>query len=209
MGNRILKESIILSNEINELSYFEETLFYRLIVSVDDYGVYLANRQILAHTLYPGKCDVSEEMIRAALEHMEELNLVQLYHVEGKGDFLYLVTWNKHQTQRLRRHKYPMPEAEDEAQAETQQPEEPWGTVVRLPLNDGTDYCVNRADVNDYAKLYPAVDVEQELKCMRGWCLANPEKRKTRGGITKFIINWLRNQQDEAGKKETSGNSEL
>ena len=53
MGNRILKESIRMSEQIDSLSWFEETVFYRLIVTVDDYGVYHANPVVLAHILFP------------------------------------------------------------------------------------------------------------------------------------------------------------
>ena len=59
MGNRILKESICTSNEIDALTWFEEVLFYRLIVSADDYGVYYADPILLAHTLFPRKENIT------------------------------------------------------------------------------------------------------------------------------------------------------
>ena len=40
MPNRIIKESICRSDQINGLTAFEEVLFYRLMVSVDDFGRY-------------------------------------------------------------------------------------------------------------------------------------------------------------------------
>ncbi len=40
MPNRIIKESICRSEEIDSLSWFEEVLFYRLIVTCDDFGRY-------------------------------------------------------------------------------------------------------------------------------------------------------------------------
>ena len=39
MGNRILKESIRISRQIEALSYFEEVVFDRLITAADDYGL--------------------------------------------------------------------------------------------------------------------------------------------------------------------------
>ena len=36
MPNRILKESVCTSDSVNKLSWFEEVLFYRLIVNCDD-----------------------------------------------------------------------------------------------------------------------------------------------------------------------------
>lgn len=38
MGNRILKESICTSENIDALSYFQEVFFYRMIVKCDDFG---------------------------------------------------------------------------------------------------------------------------------------------------------------------------
>lgn len=38
MPNRIIKESICTSDTLSRLSDFQENFFYRLIVSVDDYG---------------------------------------------------------------------------------------------------------------------------------------------------------------------------
>ena len=51
MSNRILKESIRMSEEIDALTWFEETFFYRLIVTVDDYGVFPADPVLLMHLL--------------------------------------------------------------------------------------------------------------------------------------------------------------
>ena len=45
MPNRIIKESICTSENIDQLSPFCETVFYRLIVNVDDYGRIDARRR--------------------------------------------------------------------------------------------------------------------------------------------------------------------
>lgn len=68
--------------------------------------------------------------------------------------------------------------------------------VIGLPLNDGTEHQVTEEDVAEYASLYPAVDVMQELRDMRGWLLANPVRRKTKRGIKAFIRTWLSKEQD-------------
>lgn len=72
--------------------------------------------------------------------------------------------------------------------------------AVEIPLNDGSEYPVFRDDVEEYAGLYPAVDVVQELRNMRGWCLANPSRRKTRRGVRSFVNNWLSRAQDRGAK---------
>lgn len=70
---------------------------------------------------------------------------------------------------------------------------------ANIPLNTGEEYPVYQKDIDEWQKLYPAVDVRQELNKMRGWCLANPSKRKTNRGVKKFINNWLSRQQDRGG----------
>lgn len=72
--------------------------------------------------------------------------------------------------------------------------------VISLPLNDGTFFDVSENDRAKWSQLYPNVDVLQQLRNMAGWCDANPAKRKTRGGIKRFITAWLAREQNKGGK---------
>lgn len=72
--------------------------------------------------------------------------------------------------------------------------------AVYLPLNDGSQYSVTEAQVSEWSALYPAVDVRQQLRSMRGWLDANPGKRKTQRGIMRFINGWLSREQDRGYK---------
>lgn len=73
--------------------------------------------------------------------------------------------------------------------------------VISLPLNTGPEHAVNSGDVETWQELYPAVDVMQQLRNMRGWLLANPKKRKTKSGINRFIQNWLAGEQNKGGTR--------
>lgn len=70
-------------------------------------------------------------------------------------------------------------------------------TVIELPLNDGTAHAVTEADVQQWARLYPAVNVRAELAEMLRWCNRKPAERKTSRGIVKFIERWLEKEQNE------------
>lgn len=70
---------------------------------------------------------------------------------------------------------------------------------ISFLLNDGSDYEVSVDKVKFYAELYPAVNIEQELRDMTGWCFANKAKRKTRQGAERFINNWLAKRQNMGG----------
>ncbi len=51
----------------------------------------------------------------------------------------------------------------------------------------------------EYEQLYPAVDVRQELRNMKGWCISNPSRRKTKRGVRRFINTWLTKTQNRGG----------
>lgn len=70
--------------------------------------------------------------------------------------------------------------------------------AVLLPLIDGTDYPIPDGKAKELSELYPAVDVSQALRNMRGWLLANPKNRKTKTGIMRFVTAWLSREQDRA-----------
>lgn len=67
-----------------------------------------------------------------------------------------------------------------------------------LPLVDGSDFPIAQRTVDELSELYPAVDVDQQLRNMRGWLLANPKNRKTKSGIMRFVNSWLSREQNQA-----------
>ena len=66
-------------------------------------------------------------------------------------------------------------------------------------LNTGDSYQPEDADVIAWQRAYPAVDVHQELAAMESWLDANPTRRKTKGGIKRFINSWLKRAQSQGG----------
>jgi hypothetical protein len=110
MGNRILKESICTSENIDALSYFQEVFFYRMIVKCDDFGRVDARPRILASWLFPLR-GLSDKDVNEALRALVCADLITLYEVDGRP-YLQVVTWNRHQQVRNKRSKYPAPEEE-------------------------------------------------------------------------------------------------
>ena len=223
MPNRLLKESICSSDSIDRLSSFEETVFYRLIVNVDDYGRIDARPKLLASKLFPLR-DIRTKQIEDALRAMSSAELVRLYTVDGKP-FLQMTTWDRHQQIRAKKSKYPGPDKADEnlisndikcnqmienvpvIQSNPNPIQNPnpiycteqtdVGSVLNLPLNDGSLFGITQDQVDKWAGLYPAVDIMQELRNMQGWLDSNPKKRKTKAGILRFINGWLSREQDK------------
>lgn len=74
---------------------------------------------------------------------------------------------------------------------------------INLPLNDKSEFAVTETMIAEWSELYPAVDIKQELRKMKGWLDSNPTRRKTKSGIKRFITNWLAKSQDSGGSKNT------
>lgn len=234
MPNRILKESICRSEEIDSLSWFEEVLFYRLIVICDDFGRYDGRAKIIKGSCFPLK-DVTEKDIDKALGKLSAVGLVRVYETQGRP-YLQLVTWADHQRIRNQKSKYPectsdcilltfdsngqqtktldnkcvrnpiQSESKTESESNQNICSEPQAAaepeempVITLLLNTGEEYPVMQKDVVGWMELYPAVDVMQELRSMKGWCTSNPTKRKTARGISRFINSWLAKTQNSGG----------
>ena len=66
-----------------------------------------------------------------------------------------------------------------------------------VPLNDGTDWLPTLTEYEEYKRLYASVNVANEFKKIRAWCLSNPTKRKTKNGVKRFVNAWLAREQDK------------
>lgn len=113
MPNRIIKESICYSEDIDGLTPEEEIFFYRLMVNCDDYGILDARDSILRSRCFPLKVDsVKEKDIEKWLKSLIKGGLVFTYEVNGRT-YLKMTSWEKHQQVRAKRSKYPQPNEQD------------------------------------------------------------------------------------------------
>lgn len=92
--------------------------------------------------------------------------------------------------------------AEQSCDSSTPPPQLP--VLISLPLNDKTEFPVTCEQTDKWQELYPAVNVPQQLRNMRGWLDANPTKRKTKSGICRFINSWLAKEQNKGGYSRAS-----
>ena len=107
MPNRVIKESICTSEQIDALTPFEEITFYRLIVNADDYGCFDGREKIIAARLFPLR-QIKPEEVGAAIDKLVLTGLVKRYDVAGKP-YIFMPTWANHQRLRTTKHKYPFP----------------------------------------------------------------------------------------------------
>ena len=87
------------------------------------------------------------------------------------------------------------------ARSSAKQTSAPEADVAAVILNDGSEWRPSQPLYEEYVRLYPNVDVKYEFNKIRGWCISNPEKRKTLKGVTRFVNSWLSREQDKGYKK--------
>lgn len=80
-------------------------------------------------------------------------------------------------------------------------PEEPEAAVEAIPLTNGSEWRPTVSEYDEYARLYPSVDITAAFRAMRGWSLANPTKRKTAAGVRRFVNTWLAKEQDRGSRE--------
>lgn len=218
MPSRILSQKINVSNSLSHLSAIEEVVFLHLIVSVDDYGRFYGHPDIVKGMLFSRR-EFTVKQVESALQKLEAEGMIRRYECDGTT-YLELTAWMKYQKPRAKESKYPGPadegsemyEPEDadtceQPQEEEANQEDTSPVLFEIPLNKGM-FGVTQAQLEKYRSLYPAVDIEQELRNMIGWCDSYPSKRKTANGVKGFITRWLskaQNQAKNATAKKQSG----
>ena len=108
MPNRIIKESIHTSEDVNMMTDFQFRLWVSLITYVDDFGRGDARPAIIKGSCFPLRDRITNKDIEAALRALAGIGCVSLYEVDGKP-YLYFPTWESHQTVRNQKSKCPAP----------------------------------------------------------------------------------------------------
>jgi len=108
MPNRIIKETICSSADLDKLNPFEETVFYRLIVNVDDFGRIDARLPFLKSKLFVTKPGITEKSVQDAILKLASIGIVRYYEVDCRP-FLLFPKWELHQQVRAQKSKYPDP----------------------------------------------------------------------------------------------------
>lgn len=188
MPTRYLKESICTSESLDRLSWFEECMWYRLIVNCDDYGRFDARPAVLRARLFPLKAAVTNTAIEKALSALATAGLVDLYTVDGRPT-LQLPSWGRHQNVRAKTSKYPGPEQADgktnDAQAlaykcnqiPTDAPVIEIGIENRKSKSKSKEMRADAPALSSDSK--PRVDVDAVLEDFNGICTALPRARMT------------------------------
>ncbi len=75
-----------------------------------------------------------------------------------------------------------------------------------IPTNkNGEFHGVTEAKVFEYQESYPAIDAPAQVRAARQWCIDNPAKRKTLGGMPAFLNRWLAKEQNSGRGRGAPG----
>lgn len=73
-----------------------------------------------------------------------------------------------------------------------------------LPCCDGSEYFVDDAMHAECQRLYPGLDVDEQLRNMRGWLLSHQRQGKTRRGMPAFVHSWLKRERSRPPEMRSS-----
>jgi hypothetical protein len=84
MPTRYLKSGVRDSESIDKLSPLAETLFYRLLVTVDDFGRFDARPAMIKANCFPIKESVTLNKCKDLVSELQESGLIHVYESDGK-----------------------------------------------------------------------------------------------------------------------------
>lgn len=216
MPNRILREGILTSERVAQLSWPAEVFYRRLMSVVDDFGRYHATPMLLRAACYPLGLDrVSDSDIGKWLGETRKAALVGTYQVEGKS---YLELRDFRQQVRAAASRFPPPPSDAQqlhssCAADAQQPIADAHLVVvgdgdgcggrkrasRLPPNwalpeDWKAWAL--AEKPEWGEAY----ILQTAERFRDFWIAKPGKEGTKLDWEATWRNWVRNTHEPKNK---------
>ena len=227
MPNRILKESICSSDHIDKLTWFEEVLFYRLIVNCDDYGRFDGRPSIIKSRLFPLKETLTTKTVSGAIKKLENAGLVVLYVFEDRP-YLYLPTWDHHQNVRAKRSKFPAPEqgmntseyicmhmqsddsicsrnpiqseSESESESNARKSAPARSTPTKDHFGEFDNVLLTQSEFDKLVELYPT-DYQERIDRLSSYIASKGTRYKSHYAT---IRNWARREEQETQAAKSS-----
>lgn len=110
MPNRYLKESICTSGTVTGLSLLGQVLYFRLIVTCDDYGLFIASEPVILGRCFPFDSHHFATIgILAVLGELQDAGVIHLYTDRGRP-FGQILNFTIHNPPRSNHPKFPLPE---------------------------------------------------------------------------------------------------
>jgi hypothetical protein len=218
---RTIKPEFPHSESMGRVSRESRLCFILLWTIADDAGRLRGNSRMLASLLFPYDDDAKNHVDKWLTQLASE-GCIARYEVDGTS-YVQIMNWSDHQKiDKPSPSKLPAfvepsrklanvleasaldqegkgREGNGEEGSATPQSVEP--PTLTLTLNDSSEHPIYAAAIAEWQTTYPGVDVMQQLREMRVWCTANPTNRKTKRGISAFVVRWLAREQDKSGQR--------
>ena len=79
-------------------------------------------------------------------------------------------------------------------------------TYLTYPCNGTPDsWDLSTDQIDQWRILYPGLDIEAECRKAMAWILAATNRRKTAGGMTRFLVGWLSRSNDRPAAPGRNG----
>jgi len=179
MPTRYLKSGVRDSESIDKLSPLAETLFYRLLVTVDDFGRFDARPAMIKANCFPIKESVTLNKCKDLVSELKEVGLIHVYESDGK-QYLQMCKWDN--KPRAQESKFPTPEYND----------------IQLY----TSVCKPHTDVPltvTETKTETKTDITPEGVSQSVWQDFKNLRKAKKAPITQRVIDGMQEQADLAG----------
>ena len=191
MPTRYLKPGVRDSETIDSLSPQAENLFYRLLVTVDDFGRFDARPAMIKAQCFPIKESISINKCKDLLEELNEKNLIYIYEVAGKLT-LMMCKWDN--VPRSKESKYPAPS--DSC------------IQVHTDVNQvNTDVSLTETETITKTQTKtktPPFGVSQEV-----WDSFVQQRKAKKAQVTELVIAGIQREADKAGWSLESALNEI
>jgi len=190
MPTRYLKPGIRDSETIDRLSPVAECLFYRLLVTVDDFGRYDARPAMIRSACYPIRESMTAAKCEELLKELERCGLVYIYAHDGKP-FLQMCKWDN--MPRAKESKYPpMSDVCIHVYTDVQQPhaDVPLTETETVTVTEtkGTNVPVGKAAL-PACEMQSVVDLyHQALPELPAVRLMNDSRKRAIAAMWKFVL---------------------
>lgn len=176
MPNRIIKESIHDSEDVNKMTDFQFRLWVNLIAYVDDYGRGDARPAIIKGKCFPLRDRLTNADINAALKALAGIGCIDLYEVDGKP-YLCFPTWESHQRIRQKVSKYPAPPGNDSSPRDAASCGELPQDAARIRIqNPNPESNTNICDAKPRKQFIPPTLEEVQEYCLQRNSSVDPKK---------------------------------
>jgi hypothetical protein len=200
MPTRYLKPGVRDSEAIDNLSPQAENIFYRLLVTVDDFGRFDARPAMIKAQCFPIKESVSINKCKELLEELSRANLILLYEAEGKP-YLQMCKWDN--IPRAKESKYPAHEGTciqmytDVPLTETETETKTKTDISISPPSGELPSCNHQGVIDLYHKHLPTlrrIEVWNETRkgyLRQRWREVADELAKTKEIQSSDILGWF------------------